>query len=615
MSNFKHSYNKLTVGVFAALSALFALAQTPSVTPDPNIELRRQQEAERAIRQQQETKTNVQLSPPTGKETGQIPTNESPCFRINNLVLSSPKPEDAKAFEWLTPYASALDSKRGFLTFTRPDNFDSPIGKCLGANGINTVIARLQNALVTAGYSTSRVLAQQQDLKSGVLNLHLLLGRIQDIKYTSTAKAGIPSYPQQPDPKPSQFTALPMDSGAIVNLRDIEMALENFKRVPTADADIQIEPSSVKGAGFGASDLVITQQQKAPYRFSVGLNDSGSKATGQYQASATISLDQLWWANDLFYLTLNGAALNGLLGGVNPTLPGTTQGYILHYAIPKGYWLWESTASRNAYSQSVAGLAQNYRYSGTSNNAEIKGSFMFYRDATVKSTASLKAWQRKSNNYINDAEVEVQRTVVGGFDAGLNYRQIWGSKNIDSAWTYRQGTNAFGTRPNPAELFNQGSSRDRTLNTNTILTIAFKAADKDWKYSTEWRAQWARNPQTDYLLPANQFVIGGRYTVRGYNNTSLAAENGYLLRNDLGITIPSTQLEAYIGYDYGQVGGASSPLLVGQFLAGAALGVRGRVGGTNSNLALDVFVAAPTSKPQSFVAAPSVAGFTATYNF
>jgi hemolysin activation/secretion protein len=86
--------------------------------------------------------------------------------------------------------------------------------------------------------------------------------------------------------------------------------------------------------------------------------------------------------------------------------------------------LLEGTASRNAYSQTVAGLAQNYLCSGTSHNAEVKASYMLYRDATTKNTASLKAWQRKSNNYIEDAEVTVQRTVVGGFDAALDYRQV-----------------------------------------------------------------------------------------------------------------------------------------------------------------------------------------------
>jgi hemolysin activation/secretion protein len=609
------------IGTGILLFGLSAIAQSPPLPaslpanlPDPAIELRRQQEQERALRSQQESNTNVQLKTPTGKETGKIPTNEATCFKIDRLLITSLKPEEIKAFEWLIPYASALDPKRGFFTFTRPDNFDSPIGQCLGANGINTVITRMQNALVARGYTTSRVLAKAQDLKSGTLNLHLMLGRIKDIRYTSTAKSGIPSYPQQPDPKPSQFTALPMDSDDIVNLRDIEMALENFKRVPTADADIQIEPSKAKDAVFGDSDLVIKQEQKSPYRRSVGLSDSGSSSTGKYQSNATLSLDQLFWANDLFYVTLNGDVLNGEFKGKD-LLGRGSQGYIFHYSVPVGYWGVESTISRNAYYQTVIGATRNYIYSGTSNNAEVKLSRMVYRDSTAKVTTSLKAWQRKSNNYIDDAEVDVQRRIVGGFDLGLYYRQLLGQSSIDTTWVLRQGTNAFGSMPAPEELFGEGSSRMRMLTADTTLTHPFQISDKKLKYTANWRAQWERNKGTDYLLAADRFAIGGRYTVRGYDNASLSAENGYFIRQDLAITIPTTQVDFYVGYDYGQVFGASDVFLAGKHLTGAALGFRGRAGNANSNLSFDVFWATPISKPDAFRSAGQVTGFTATYNF
>jgi hemolysin activation/secretion protein len=192
--------NFLAAALFMTSST--AIAQTTVTTPDPNIELRRQQEAERALRSQQEANTNVQLKAPTGKETGRIATNETPCFRIERLTLTGLNPKETQAFQWLVPYANALDPKRGFFTLTRPDNFDPPLGKCLGAEGINTVITRMQNALVAKGYTTSRVLAKAQDLNGGALDLHLMLGRIKDIRYTSNAKSSIPSYPQQPDPRP-----------------------------------------------------------------------------------------------------------------------------------------------------------------------------------------------------------------------------------------------------------------------------------------------------------------------------------------------------------------------------------------------------------------------------
>jgi hemolysin activation/secretion protein len=605
----------LLISLIMCIANGFSFAQTPSSNViEPSTELRRQQEQERALRQQQEPNTNIQLETPKGQDTGRLATNDSPCFKIERLALTSLKPEDAKAFQWLIPYASALDPKRGRLALARPDNFDTPLGKCLGADGINTVITRMQNALVAAGYTTSRVLAEQQDLKSGTLNLHLMLGRIKDIKYTSTAKSGLPSYPQQPDPTPALFTALPMDSGDVLNLRDIEMALENFKRVPTADADIQIEPSKAKDAAFGDSDLVIKQEQKSPYRRSIGLSDAGSSGTGKYQGNATLSLDQLFWANDLFYVTLNGDALNGEFKGKDPLGRGTS-GYLFHYSVPVGYWGVESTMSRNAYYQTVIGATRNYIYSGTSSNKEIKLSRMVHRDSAAKVTASLKAWQRKSNNYIDDAEVDVQRRITGGFDLALYYRQLLGQSSVDTTWTYRQGTNAFGSMPAPEELFNEGSSRMRILMADTTLTHPFQIGDKKLKYTANWRAQWERSPSTDYLLAADRFAIGGRYTVRGYDNTSLSAENGYVIRQDIAITMPTTQVDFYLGYDYGQVFGASDVLLSGKHLTGAALGFRGRVGEAISNVSFDVFWATPISKPDAFRSAGQVTGFTITYNF
>ena len=105
--NYKNKNKRIDLRAsLLATSLLFsgftAIAQTPPLPanlPDPAVELRRQQEQERALRSQQEANTNVQLKTPTGKETGKIPTNEATCFKIERLTLTSLKPEEAKAFE------------------------------------------------------------------------------------------------------------------------------------------------------------------------------------------------------------------------------------------------------------------------------------------------------------------------------------------------------------------------------------------------------------------------------------------------------------------------------------------------------------------------------------
>jgi dienelactone hydrolase len=109
---------------------------------------------------------------------------------------------------------------------------DTPIGRCLGAQGINALLKRAQDALITKGLITTRVLAEPQDLKSGVLTLTVVPGRVNAIRFAPDSSS-----------RARAWTAVPMKPGDILNLRDIEQGLENLMRLPTAAADIKIEPA------------------------------------------------------------------------------------------------------------------------------------------------------------------------------------------------------------------------------------------------------------------------------------------------------------------------------------------------------------------------------------
>jgi hemolysin activation/secretion protein len=112
-------------------------------------------------------------------------------------------------------------------------------------------MTRLQSRIVSRGYITTRVLAATQDLTRGVLTLSVIPGRIRDIRAADGTELHV-----------SLGAALPAASGDLLNLRDIEQGLENLKRVPTADADVQIAPAADPLAGPGESDLVVVWQQQ-----------------------------------------------------------------------------------------------------------------------------------------------------------------------------------------------------------------------------------------------------------------------------------------------------------------------------------------------------------------
>ena len=583
---YKKTASKELYGAFirsvAALAcvwpALQVQAQTPTPTPS---DVQRAADAERQARERDQRQRQALQSAPDVRLTPDVPAhdvrrlppNEQPCFAIGSVAL------DGAA-------GSGIDTAALVAALAGPTGDDAPQGRCLGAQGVAQLIQRAQDALIAQGFVTSRVLAPPQDLSTGRLQLQVLPGRIARIRLAT------------PDDRATLRPALPMAEGDVLQLRDVEQALENLKRVPTAEADIQIEP----GAEPGTSDLVVSWSQAKLWRLNLSADDSGSDSSGKYQGSATLSYDHALTLNDLLYVTLSRD-----LGGGDAGWRGT-RGVTAHYSVPVGYWLVGVNASRNRYFQTVAGATQDYVYSGVSHSQDIKLTHLFHRDAVSKSSWSVKAFARQSENFIDDTEVEVQRRRVGGFELGLQHKTQWGPAQVEGSLAYKRGTKAFGANEAPEELFGEGTHRFRLVTADVQLSTPFQLGGQRWQYQGNWR--WQNNRTV--LTPQDRFSIGGRYTVRGFDGTSaLSGERGWLLRNEVSTALPLPDQHVYLALDHGRVAGPSAQNLLGDNLTGWALGWRGKVGPLNC----DVFVGAPVRKPQGFRTANTTYGFSLSASF
>ncbi|WP_231731158.1 ShlB/FhaC/HecB family hemolysin secretion/activation protein [Lampropedia cohaerens] len=549
-------------------------AQTPQGV-DPALEFQRQQQRLEQLQREQQSAPHVRLQADGLQGSPLLVEHETPCFRIDQVILEG---EMAEQFQWL------LASKDR----TADGQADPVAGRCLGSQGINQVMQRMQNALIAKGYVTSRIVAPAQDLQQGQLRLVFVPGRIRQVRMANPAQA-----------RAALFNALPVREGDVLNLRAIEQGLENFKRVPTADASFEIEAVADR---VGYSDIVITHQQPWPFRVQLAVDDGGTKATGKYQGSVTVSYDNPLTLNDLLYLSFNHD-----LGGGQSGRRGS-RGSSAYYAVPFGYWLLSVNYSQSRYHQSVAGATQDYIYSGTSNQTELQLARVLWRNASHKLSASIKAFQRRSRNAIDDTEVLVQRRATGGWAAGLDHRAYLGDKILDLQLSYRRGTGAFGALPAPEQAFGEGTSRFEIVTAGASLHAPFQLGGQRLRYGGQLRVQWADTP----LAPQERFAIGGRYTVRGFDGeSSLMAQRGVLLRNDIGWALGNSTQEAYLGVDHGRVSGKGAEWLLGRYLTGAVIGLRGGMG----SLQYDLFVGKPLSKPDGFRTASTTAGFSVSYQF
>ncbi|WP_420844791.1 ShlB/FhaC/HecB family hemolysin secretion/activation protein [Limnobaculum eriocheiris] len=553
--------------IFSLLPFAFYAHSAPELNRINNQQIINQQERQKALEEQlAPEQPDVRMELPAGSSSiAQFP-QEANCITINQVTLSG----SDYLTNWLMLQRVANQAK----------------GQCIGGKGINLLMSAIQNRLVDRGYITSRVLAPAQDVNSGELKLQILEGKVSHILFTPESDSYI-----------QLFNTLPVSEGSLLNLRDIEQGVENLRRVPGVQADVNMLP----GDEPGETDLAISWKQSRHWRLGASLDDSGTTSTGRYQGGLTLYVDNPLSLSDIFYIS----------GGHDLQWKNErgSHNYTVHYSVPYGYWGFNVTTSAYNYNQKVAGLIENYDYSGDSNNLTFGLSRLLHRDASQKTTLTYDVLMKSTRNYINDTEVEVQRRNTSAWRLGLQHRHYIYAATLDAGVNYQQGTRWFGAQPVPEEYTGLATALSKIVQLSANLDLPFSLFEQKFSFRSQYQRQL---PSSTNLTSQDRFSIGGRYTVRGYDGElSLSADRGWFTRNELAWQTPLPSQELYAGLDYGEVGGAGSEYLLGKHLAGAVLGLRGNV----LNTGYDLFAGIPTSKPDGFKTNPVTLGFNLNWQY
>jgi len=570
------------------LSALVLLTSMALAKSEQDLDLQNQQNIPKS--------PNVRIGTTEAKDTPKLPV-EAQCFDINSIEL-----QGANGFGF------ALQSAINKLSLNEKVNSADAIGVCLGEKSIISIANEVQNSIIQSGYTTTKALLKEQNLKSKKLIISVIPGYVHNIRVESNP----PLKAHEQDAL--LFSSMPLKSGDVLNIRAIEQALENLKRVPNHDASFEIVPASKELH----SDIVIKwQKSKFPFRLGFSIDDSGSKSTGKYQGGTTLSSDNLLGLNDTFYLSytrdiagydkVNDTDSNGAVIG---TQQGKSNNMALHYSFPIGYNLISLNHSKYHYDQAVAGANQIYRYIGYSNSDDISLGRVVYRSDKAKTTLSVKLQKKSGQNYIDDAHITVQDRATTTMEYGIAHKQFMGSATADLALKYRAGIGAFDPLNAPEDKFGEGASRPKIWTGDIAFSQPFTIKDKNLNFTSTVHGQYTNMP----LIPQDRISIGSRYTVRGFDGDySLSSNKGFYIQNELSFEyIPSHKL--YIGVDGGKVYGKNIKDLIGQSLVGGVFGIRGNFGGFG-NLSYDAFIGTPLYKPELYPTAHETLGFNINYSF
>lgn len=550
--------------------------------------------------------------PVSFKQAPLVPLDrDATCFPIDILqVVSTDKTALPKRFVQSVSEVliseGAIHKRKGrneFSLYNRPSKTgEQQQAPCLTANKIERITTKLQNQLVIKGFITSRVLVPGQNLSKGRLILGVSAGRVGKL-YIEGKKDT-----ENQMERTTLYNAFPTRTGKLLNLRDFEQGLENLRRLPTVSSEMDIKPGEVANS----SDISVRwKQQKNPFRIDFSIDDSGSEATGKYLGTIGVSWDNPLHINDI----LSASYTHSLVSGVKKTDrngkkdKSKSYNYSLNYNIPFGYWLLNTEMSNYSYDQVVAGVNHNYHYTGDTLKGTVDISRTLYRDDKHKFTVKTALWHKATKNYINDAEINVQRRKTSGWTLGISQRSYFELGTLSSSLAYKRGTRAFGAISAPEELFNEGTAKMKILTADINWHMPFHLGRQSFSWNSNFHGQWNKNR----LTPQDKISIGGRYSVRGFNGEkTLTGERGWFLRNSVSWHYKPAQ-QLYLALDMGRVSGYSSQYLPGKSLAGFALGLKGQFK-KKGQWYYDVFVGSPVHQPEQFNADSVVAGFNFSYS-
>ena len=443
----------------------------------------------------------------------------------------------------------------------------------------------LQNELIARGYITSLMTIPEQSLAQGTLRLELAYGKIGDIFWSTTSEQTT-----------SIWNNIPTRTGDILRLTDLEQGMENLRRLPGSSANMQILP----GQREAESNLQLTRRLDKKWQVGAWMDDAGSRASGRYQAGGALYLYDITTLNDIFYVSGGGDI------EFNQHNDGNQNGS-LYYSIPFGYWALGLYGSQSQYRQLFRGNWSQTDYKSKNRYYSATLSRLLSHTRQQKTSLDLRISKSSSHYYFGGEELGVMRKQNPTWELTLRQQRYFDKKVVAASLGLQRRLPWLNSVATPEEKAGQFSKRSRVVHADLQALMKFDLTGDRFSYAPHFNAQYS----PDILSSDNQFNIGNRWTVRGFDGEyTLSGNQGWYWSNDFIWDIAGPEQQFYLGLDIGRIIG-SEQYRQGKVISGAVSGLRGDIFSTQ----YDFFIGTPLSKPDNFSSDSFNMGFSLKWKY
>jgi hemolysin activation/secretion protein len=353
-------------------------------------------------------------------------------------------------------------------------------GKDLTLNDLGQAVDKINEQYRKRGYLTSIAYIPPQDISQGTIVIRVLEGQVGDISIAGNKfyRTGIIA------------RYLDQGTGDPLNIPKLEKNLRRINR----QGDFRVRATLSPNALAGKTDIKLDVEERQPWQVGLTFDDQGRPTIGTLRWGTELINRNVTGIGDRFSARWIGAA--------------GTQTALGSYFIPLNRFGTElgATFGFTRVDVDLPKVQDNNTIIGKAFNYGITLAQPLDRDHTFVADTSLNF--RRVNSYLNDVRSPVQDD-IRSLQFGLNYDKFDRFGRTFARLQTSVGTTWFGGN---RQFWKAESMVNRIvrLPKNNFLIL---------------RSYAQMTP--DALPPAEQFQLGGAYSVRGYTEGLLIGDRGY----------------------------------------------------------------------------------------
>lgn len=406
------------------------------------------------------------------------------------------------------------------------------INKEIVLQDLYTVVNGINNLYAEKGYLTCRAFLPPQTIKDGVVHIQLVEGKSGNV-YVDGNNSTNESYITD---------RIGIERGNIANINDLNEDLLLFN----GSNDIQLHITMHAGKEPGTTDYVISVAEPQKSLVNLYVDNAGSESSGE-------------WREGLFFTdrSLTGNRDSMMFSGIRSD---GTKSFSASYITPVGRSGTKLGLNYSANSVHITdGELEDLNVKGHSSAYGVSVIQPLIVSESMRTEASLEyGHQNSQTDFLGVHWVD---DTTYGYTASFSMTNYGTSSVIFQKHGYRIGRSENIT--------------GYTKNFNKYIFNGFwqKAYTGGQMLSARLDGQYSSD---NYLPSAEQFYIGGMYSVRGYEESYLGGDSGFAASIEYSVPIDkSKKTSVFTFIDYGSVFGDSA--FDDHTLAGTGIGIRSTI--------------------------------------